>query len=446
MGKRISAVLTAGVLFIVKLSPCSEQASPTMPVFSGYASFQAGEVMKGIGVASTSSSNDLDHRWLQTGYLGIMADAALSDRFHVLAALEGELGFSFDISSGAVDMNRQTLFPRTRLNIKHAEGIYSFGNPEQPFLQIEGGLFPYKYNPDARNLGEYLFRSFPYPQYIATVFDRAYVDMAGLRIGNRIGTGFRQDLFLTTEIHDFPLMDYSLSYIAGYNLEKAVDVSAGICFDRLFPVDNMLTTPENYQNEYFTPSGDSGYYSFSGTKAMARVSFDPKIFLPEGIFSSEDLKIYSEIAVLGFKNYPPVDTGRSTPYYTKLSERMPIMVGFNFPVCGPGLTKLLGFKLLDLLNGEIEYFPNRFPNSFVQTYNELSPVPVSDDPANKHDKLRWSVYMKRECGKNFSVVVQIAHDHLIPESFTLTQGNSDRTDVLLRHGDWWWVAKTQVTF
>ena len=173
-------------------------------------------------------------------------------------------------------MNRPTMFPQTSLNIKHAEGIYSFGNPERPFLQLEGGLFPYKYNPDVRNLGEYLFRSFTYPQCLINVFDRPYADVAGLRIGNQVGTCFHEDLLLTSEIHDFPLMDFSLSYLASYNLAKVVDVGAGIDFDRLFPVLGSKTTPSSYNSgdfndEYYTPSGDSGYYTFSGTKVMATI-------------------------------------------------------------------------------------------------------------------------------------------------------------------------------
>ena len=169
------------------------------------------------------------------------------------------------------------------------------------------------------------------------------------------------------------------------------------------------------------------------------------MFLPEGIFSKEDLKIYSELSILGLKNYT-VDTNRSKPYYTSLSQRMPIMVGFNFPVCGPALKNALGFKLLDLLNIELEYWQNPYPNSYRATYDDYVPLPYPSPSGVTHDNLKWSLYAKRDCGKNFSVLAQVAHDHLIPESFSFVQGNSDRTDVVLRHGDWWWVAKTQCTF
>jgi len=450
MDKRISAAFIAAVLLIVKIAPCDEETEAVTPVFSGYTSFQAGEVMKGYGI-----DGNLDHWWLQTGYAGIMADAAINDHFHILAALEGEMDFSFGISPGSVDMNRQTELPMTSLNIKHAEGIYSFGDPQKPFLQLEGGLFPYKYNPDARNLGEYLFRSFVYPQYIIDVFDRPYTDVAGLRIGNCFENSFgsfHHDLLLTTEIHDYPLMDFSLSYVATYNFAKAVELGAGINFDRLFPVHGNETTPSNYNSnaplsdEYYTPSGDSGFYSFSGTKVMCRLSFDPKAFIPNEIFSKEDLKIYSEFAILGLKDYPVDSKHNSPPYYTDIYNRIPVMLGFNFPVCGPALTTALGFKPLDVLTMELEYWQNKYPNSFRTPYENFVPLPTPDATGIHHDNLKWSLYAKRNCGDHFSVVLQVAQDHLIPQTFSLMQGNSDRTDVLLQHGDWWWVAKTQFTF
>jgi len=43
--------------------------------------------------------------------------------------------------------------------LKESQGIYSFGDLDQPWLQLAAGYFPFKYNPQASNLGEYLYRS-----------------------------------------------------------------------------------------------------------------------------------------------------------------------------------------------------------------------------------------------------------------------------------------------
>jgi len=57
---------------------------------------------------------------------------------------------------------------------------------------------------------------------------------------------------------------------------------------------------------------------------MARVSLDPKTFLPfSGIFGKRDLKLYGEALVIGLKNYKEI--------YNKIWQRIPITFGFNFP-------------------------------------------------------------------------------------------------------------------
>ncbi|MDZ7262100.1 MAG: hypothetical protein ONB05_08355 [candidate division KSB1 bacterium] len=111
----------------------------------------------------------------------------------------------------------------------------------------------------------------------------------------------------------------------------------GIVFDRLFAAHPLATTPENLTNlvinrdtvkasDGITDSvvaDTNGYYTFGGTKVMARIAFDPKPLLPWNFFGRRDVRIYGEMAVLGIKNYPR--------YYEKITERMPVMLGFNIP-------------------------------------------------------------------------------------------------------------------
>ena len=50
-------------------------------------------------------------------------------------------------------------------------------------MDLAVGYFPYKYNPEARNLGEYLFRSGTYPVYLTNDYDFPLARVAGLRYG-----------------------------------------------------------------------------------------------------------------------------------------------------------------------------------------------------------------------------------------------------------------------
>jgi hypothetical protein len=113
------------------------------------------------------------------------------------------------------------------------------------------------------------------------------------------------------------------------------------------------------------------------------------------------------------------------------------MIGFNIP----------SFKLLDVFAMELEYLNNDYPNNFAAPFEAGDPLPIMGDaPVIQHDKLKWSFYAKKSIGSHFFVVGQVARDHEIPLSNSLASSMQDRTDVLVRHGDWWWTLKTQFDF
>src|SRR5690606_16545928 len=81
------------------------------------------------------------------------------------------------------------------------------------------GMFGHKYNPDAANLGEYLFRSGPYPAYLMTggllfINDNAAY-LQGLHARYRLG-GLNLNAVLHTETSIPPLYDWSLGLLTDY--------------------------------------------------------------------------------------------------------------------------------------------------------------------------------------------------------------------------------------
>jgi hypothetical protein len=62
------------------------------------------------------------------------------------------------------------------------EGTYSLGDMERPFLTLGFGVFPFKYNPDVRNLGEYLYRTGTYPPTMSNTFDFPLARLTGFRL------------------------------------------------------------------------------------------------------------------------------------------------------------------------------------------------------------------------------------------------------------------------
>lgn len=152
-----------------------------------------------------------------------------------------------------------------------ARATYSFGDPEEADgFRLGGGLFPFKYNPDAANLGEYLFRSAPYPTYLTTggllyVGDNAAY-LQGLHANWRLG-GLSLDGLLVTETFMPPLYDWSLAFLASYSVAGGLlDVGAGVNFKRLIQIDPDRTVRKSdaagnpmWSNLYFTRGGTTYY-------------------------------------------------------------------------------------------------------------------------------------------------------------------------------------------
>ena len=137
--------------------------------------------------------------------------------------------------------------------IDKAYGSYLWGDTASPFLSVTFGRFQYKYNPDARNLGEYLFRSGTYPAYLINNFDQPFARLTGLKLSSDLfGNSFaklHQDLMLTFETDIPPYYDASLSYIASCKIGKYFNVGAGVEFAHLISVDESQTTPISTQHQ-----------------------------------------------------------------------------------------------------------------------------------------------------------------------------------------------------
>lgn len=402
-----------------------------------------------------------------------------------------------------------------------AEGVYSFG----PGFSLGMGMFPYKYNRDARNLGEYLFRSGPYPTFLTTggftLVNDASASLQGFKARGRIG-GVTLDALLVTETSLPPLYDWSLAALVGYSTPGGLlEAGAGANFKRLIQVRPSRTTPRTLANAYFQkdgrwypgspdeykgqaafqgiklagdldgakarlsaanpahpalafladpaaanldsayaraadvpgalpflasardrrakadgftaladsiaqwtrvgpaePSGnparpDYRYFSSAGTLLMARASLDLKQLLPReasgdgrpGRLGREDLRIFSEAALLGVSNYEV--------YYTRRTQRMPVMVGVNLPA----------FGLLDLVSLQVERFSSPYANNFLSLGNAKA-TPFFPQGTNAEfsreeyydaagqDDISWSLLLKKQVLPGLELHGQFARDHI----------------------------------
>lgn len=376
------------------------------------------------------------------------------------------------------------------------------------------GMFPFKYNPDAANLGEYLFRSGPYPNYIWSG-GYAYVGanqayLQGLR--SRFTSGnFSADVLLLTETTIPPLYDLSLASILKYTAGGGLlELTGGVNFKRLVPIHPSKTKRQVPNNAYFTMHDKSytgkisyysehaqfyraqadsagvraaaaraagasfdafvadsvawmakyqvwkndvdsvrlwtgpanpnppayGYYSQSGIIGMLAASLDFKKILPAGPYGPNDMRLFAEVALLGFKDYPI--------FYEKKSERMPIMLGFNLP----------GFKFFDLISVQVEQYKSPWLNSYEESEqtNQSTPyIPFGTDPAYSRndfkdvtddDNLYWSILVRKQLMAGLFGTVQVARDHIRSVSSAAWAGPAvDPNEIFYSKKNWYWMLQ-----
>ena len=404
---------------------------------SGFAYYQIGQLV------STSDPTGVitglpDKSWDQHANFRLTLEGVVRDRLRIIAG--AELGMA-TFAKGAGGGNSVS----TAFSLKEAQGIYSFGKDlKDPYAQFAIGYFPFKYNPQATNMGEYLFsyRSGAYAPYIINDFDNCKARLLGLRISSTVFGSFKNDLLLTSELPvgsskgNWPPGDYSLSWLTGYKFNKIFDAGAGICLNRLISIDPSQTSPASaialdkngnpiivkstpeIQNDTMIFKNDTLHMTMKAIKLMARFSFDPKQFLPEEIlnlFGKEDGKLYMETAILGLLNYGAYYN------YDDVLKRWPVMLGFDIPTTKWGL---------DVLSLELEYYGWRDNLTILQG----TPMPITtQDQYSSQQMFRWSLFAQKTVTKGFCIKGLVGKDHFR----TVDAGGGVTNEELLRgNGNW----------
>jgi hypothetical protein len=401
---------------------------------------EGGQIVKGQYGQLGLGIKEYEHLWTSRQFLKLNARIDVNERLRVACGITGKLWF--DNFPGTTRNDPGEVYePNYDFYFDRAEGLVRvLGSWEKPLLMLSSGTFPFKYNPDVRNLGEYMFRGAISPGYLITDFDFAYARLSGIKAFNTFNLGMcaiNQNLLFTTEAQIFPFNDFTLSYLLGADIGKFFSFGAGISLWHLLSVNESATTPKITTNIMYIDSSmnpqDTVYYTSRGTKLMARASFDPKPFIPIAwIFGKEDLKIYAEALVIGLKNYKEV--------YKHIGDRIPLTFGFNFP----------GFRLLDVLAIEGEWYGSPYWDANLNL-SKYGPLPQPDDPRGGNsidgftfDNWKWSVYAKKTIFGGLSFVGQAARDHMrMSEKYSKYK---DYEAALEQNGHWWWMLKIQYDF
>jgi hypothetical protein len=464
---KTAAIAIAGLMLCGSLSYGEEKVNVKL-IPSGYAAIDEGLVLRAgnMGLIYNSNPKQLDHVWMQRFYGGAGVKAVF-DPMPIEANLGIELkGLNETPPETDKDFGITTL-QYYYAYLTRADVVYKMGNKEHPALHIDAGYFPFKYNTDSRNLGEYLFRTGTYPQYILSDFDFPMARIAGIDVGGTCNN-VTWDVLFTNNLQYANLGDLNLTGIVSYKPMPLIEVGAGVQFASIISMYHNRTvykpspgTGYITGSYYIKDNGDTGSYTFAGTKLMAKIAFDFKTVLPDNIkamLGNEDLRLYSEAAILGVKDYAGsldsvniIDTTtlsgtRNTcpvVSYDDIAKRIPVMIGFNIPT----------FKLLDVLSLEVEWFGSTYYNDLASSIMKGFPVTAFDGNSNytnfadsTKDNWKWSLYGKKTLADHFNISCQFASDHFRWDGASYADQSKRMGEALTNLNHWYWVVKLGYSF
>jgi hypothetical protein len=456
-------------------TPAATDSVKTRLILRAYTDF--GHIIAGTNhKAGAGQDPDLSMQPLsRTNFLAIQEVA--SGNFDVAAGLSGLVWWPY--GSVSPDANERVMNVKPMVPVARVR--WRFGEPAATSGALLLGTFSHKYNPDAKNLGEYLYRSGTYPGFLFTTEGWLLMNRAGnyshgaLLSLSQMGGVLRHNFSLFMEMQYYPVGDFSPGYDVSYT-RKWFEMGAGAVLNHYLALKPSALEPRSAENTYvhvavdtgagqtihyygpdspdfkpaqFQDEGAAGYsrtelhrWSYKGVKVMGRAALNLNSLLPADRRNPEDLRIFGEVAVLGWEDQPL--------YYENRSERMPVMFGVNVPT----------FKLLDVVTLQGEYYASPFndisklndpslpiwASAFKQTdpedpstkvYDETGKIVISE---NHKNDWKWSVYAKKTINRIMTVHAQAASDHL-----RLTDGKYAASNVPLTStpSEWYYLVRLE---
>ncbi len=465
-------------LIVVLLATVIWAEESTDLKFSAWGWYTFGKVGSGFSQRGSSAEADVDFTgfWLTDVNAGVKIEKNFAESFKFRL----HLGFTtgFQVQDQQTNASKEFLQRKFATYIIDAAIQRCIPLNETNKLCLEFGYFPVRYNPQAANLGEYLFgRTTPYPAVVQSGFELADKEkIPGLRIGYSMNFGTKSllklDNYLFTELKQWPIGDISEALLFSINTEQIFELGLGINFHHLISVDERQTTPGLDRTRrtttfperlyYVNPDDltDTAIYTARGIKLMGRFTFNPRAFIHWNALGDEDLKLFAEAAVLGVKNFPG--------WYENIGERIPVMFGFNFP----------GFKVIDVISLQLQWFGNKYWNTWENMQKDGCIVPyigqrgkINYDidyiaqrelyPRITEDDWKWSIYMSKKINNRWRLSLQFANDNMFktvymppppaPSKYTeITRrtwaANENGKNLFFQIWDWYWMGRIMFYF
>jgi hypothetical protein len=377
--------------------------------------------------------------WYKAAYCYLTTDfiikATDSRRLSLLVDLKGEgrfiPGYSF----------KHSFDDSTALSVYLNSAYGKIGNaePDSSKISLSFGLFQHRYGYSYQTFGDYLFYAGVYPGYIRS---RDYDEiLTGAHLFVNKPSWLFGDIFITLETKSKPLNALSLSYTLRYNSNRVFDFLVGAQHYRFLTPSQaqaeyeQTTVRLNVSGDLLAPEGNSsGYYTSAGMKLVLRTSIMPFVLLKSSIPTVNNLRFFSESAILGLRN--------QGDFYNKIEERIPVLAGISFPIG----------KILDVLCFEVEWYGSRWRN----VYPDSSSLPIPyysynyridggaisiKDPVNENagsesesDNLKWALRFNRLFYKSFLIDIKFGSDHF---TYTYPRNETGKEDLFHSIDEWY---------
>jgi hypothetical protein len=425
--KRVTSFFIAGIFSIGLFMPATAEKSDDLQSkinLSGFGYYMFGQIERGVYGDDYTRESSFSHLWVNTSLIHLAVSSDATDWFTTKLAIEMYADFPL---KGSNAMDKSSYFRTYKAYLASAEGIahWDFDQSILSSLKVESGLFPYTFNSQVKNLGNYMYRSTIHPVSIQTKVDYPWADLLGVRAeAGLLENKIKVEAILSSEFIYVPFFDFTPAVALFYSPNKIIDVGGAIALHHLIQADCALLP-------------DSVGKKWQGTKIDARAIFDPKpIFGGLSFMGENEGKIYTEVALLGLKDTIEVDTSGSNGMFPQnsLLHRMPFMIGFNVPTC----------KMLDGFAVELEWFNSPYMNDWFGLFDQQkaqarqpTSIEAWDNYINK-DNFKWSLHLDKIIGK-FEARSIIGSDHAIYRLVNQSVGNFEQT--MKKKGDWQWMVE-----
>jgi hypothetical protein len=434
-----------GLVLLASAAYAQESSWPQLQPLRATGAWEVGQIESFEKDAGGPVAGE-DKQLINHSAVWLLQEARLSENARVYLGVGGMYFFILPSKQNQYSFGQRSAFGLTDA---HAEFDFWTRENGDHGLRLKAGIFPFKYNEDAKNLGEYMYRTYTYPNIITTgglvVVNSAGVQLNGVSAGTKIG-GLKNDLLLTTKTDQVPSAALSVTDIVSYKVGNFLTLGAGYMFDNFYSADGIANGTAMGESEYaqsyywvladgrkvlygsgLNPGDsvvDTKHFSFKGQKAVWRASLDlgnlitPVLPLP---IASNTFKVYYEGVLMGVEDRPI--------FYDTLSHRIAQMFGVNIPT----------FGVLDVFSVEMEYSSNPYAPDMSRATLYLSATPVDNQGSPyTSDDLKWTVYARKTILPGFAVTAQAARDHTRLVDYF---GHTNDMEVLPKRKNWYWALQ-----